>query len=272
MKWLIKLKLDTLLALQFFSILPINRWYDLGKYEFTEKIPRPANDEQSGKLNDSVAGFPLAGLIIAIPPAIIWYISNQFVSSFLAATIAICFGALITGALHEDGLADWFDSLGAGSNKLRSLEIMRDSTIGIYGATALFFSFTLRILALSSLSSFSGAMALLMAHSVARGSILIAIYKAEYVRPKGLGNLVSEGINTQDFQITMVISFAISLLLSAMNSNLVGLIAPIAGLLSAWIMLQWLVLRLDGYSGDGLGAMEQIAEITVLICLAGLWQ
>ncbi len=259
-----KLKADTYLALQFFSALPVPHWFQPANHH-SQDIDDPP------KLNEAVTGFPIAGLLIALPPALLWYFSSQFLPPVLAATTAIALGAFITGALHEDGLADCFDGLGGASTRERTLEIMRDSTIGTYGAAALFFSFAIRIAALASFSPWLGALAILMAHSVARGSMVIAIHSAQYARPSGLADSVRDGTDSNDYYTTVAISLATALVIALTSGHLSALGAAIIGLLAAWSMLQWLISRIGGYTGDGLGAMEQVAEITILIVLAAIW-
>ncbi|MCP4072913.1 MAG: adenosylcobinamide-GDP ribazoletransferase [Hyphomicrobiales bacterium] len=259
-----KLKADTYLAMQFFSALPVPHWFQPANHH-SQDIDDPP------KLNEAVTGFPVAGLLIALPPALLWYFASQFLPPALAATTAIALGAFITGALHEDGLADCFDGLGGASTRERTLEIMRDSTIGTYGAAALFFTFTLRIAALASFSPWLGALAILMAHSVARGSMVIAIHGAKYARPSGLADSVRSGTDNNDYYTTIAISLAIAFVIALVSGYLSALVAALLGFLAAWSLLQWLISRIGGYTGDGLGAMEQVAEVAILIALAVIW-
>ena len=258
MKAIEKLIHDTLLALRFFTRLPIPNWFS-------------KDQDQTPKLNEAIIAFPIAGLLIGIIPALVWYVTSQFLSPFLAASLAVFLGTLITGALHEDGLADCADGLGATHNKKRALEIMRDSTVGTYGAVALIFSFAFRISALASLSIVNGLIAILIAHAVARATMSIAIHSAKYIRPSGLGDAVSDGADKTDFFVTIGTGLLIAILLS-FGPGIFGAFAAVAlAMFAAWAFLQFLKSRLDGYTGDGLGAMEQIAEITILITLAAFW-
>ncbi|MCP4182641.1 MAG: adenosylcobinamide-GDP ribazoletransferase [Hyphomicrobiales bacterium] len=264
MKQLQKLKADTLLALQFFSVVHLPSWLQ-------PEINNLDKDDHPPKLNEAAVGFPIAGFLIGVPLALMWITASHFVSPVLAATLTIALGALITGCLHEDGLADCFDGLGGASNRERILDIMRDSAIGTYGAAALFFSFALRIGALASLSSWRGALALLFAHSVARGSMVLAIHFAQYARPAGLADTVRDGIGKDDFYKSMAVMFMFAVLLSIASDEFSGIVAVLSALIAAWVLLQWLISRIGGYTGDGLGAMEQVAEIAILITLAVLW-
>jgi len=258
LEWLKKLVPDTLTALRFFTRVPI-------------PYSSEGSDNQQPELNEAVAAFPIAGVMIALPVAIIWYLTSQMVSPLLAASLAIAFGALITGALHEDGLADCADGLGGATTKERALEIMRDSAIGTYGATALIFSFAIRIFALASLNPWLGVLALFMTHSTARASIVIAIHTAQYARSSGLGDSVREGTTKDQFNIMLAITLFISLIITLASGNIAGILAPALGMFAAWLLLKWLIVRLGGYTGDGLGAMEQVSEISILIALAALW-
>ena len=258
MKVIEKLIHDTLLALQFFTRLPIPNWFS-------------KDQDQTPKLNEAIIAFPIAGLLIGVIPAIVWYVASHFLSPFLAASLAVFMGTLITGALHEDGLADCADGLGATPDKERALEIMRDSTIGTYGTVALIFSFIFRISALASLSIVNGLIAILLAHTIARATMSIAIHSAKYIRPSGLGDAVSEGAEKSQFLITFATALLITILLS-FSAGIFGAFAAFAlAMFTAWAFLQFLKSRLGGYTGDGLGAMEQIGEITILITLAAFW-
>ncbi len=258
MNWFQKLHYDTALVMQFFSRLPIR----LPGYRSSNNLPQ---------LNETIAAFPVAGFIIALPSALLYYFSAQLWSTPLAATLAIALGVLITGALHEDGLADCADGLGGSPDKIRAMEIMRDSSIGTYGGTALFFSFTIRILALASLPPALGALALLMAHTIARSAMVIAISTSTYVRSAGLGDMVREGATTQNIKLCVLTTTIIVLTITLFSGTTIGIIAPIFGCAAAWSLLQWLKARLGGYTGDGLGAMEQVTEITTLLILSGVW-
>lgn len=254
MELLKNLGFDTLTALRFFSRLPIPDW-------------QPSSSHP--KLNQAVAAFPLCGLIIALPLAILWYVSNQFLSPTLSATLAVALGVFITGALHEDGLADCADGLGGGSTKERAMEIMRDSTIGTFGGSALIFSIAIRILALAMLSPIAGVSALLIAHSSARAAIAIALYTTDYARSSGMAQTVEDGVTPTQFQLTLTIASIVAFLCSGLIFN--ALLAPVLGMLAAWAFLHWFKSRIGGYTGDALGAMEQLAEITILITLAAMW-
>lgn len=219
------------------------------------------------RLDQCARWFPVAGLLIAIAPALVWAVASQWLPPMVAAGLAIMAAIALTGALHEDGLADTADGLGGGHPRERALEIMRDSTIGTYGAAALIFSIGLRWTALASFSLASGAAALVIAHAVARGSIAIALNRSGYARTKGAGELVSHGVPDAELWRT----FAIIALLALLLGGWAGLVAAAVGVAAAALVHMRAHKRLGGYTGDTLGAMEQVCEIAVLLVLAAMW-
>lgn len=242
-----------ILTLSFFSRLPLPQVLS----------NRISHDD---KLGHAAALFPIAGMIIAIIPALIWYLASLYLPPTLAAGLAIIAGLLITGGLHEDGLADCADGLGGTSQRDKALEIMRDSRIGTYGALALISTVGLRWLALASLSATNGVMAIFIAYSGSRAAITIAMQFSSYAREDGLG-AQAQDIAKNGFLIALAIAIIIAMLLGAHA----GLISLVLGLALAWGFLKYLEYRIGGYSGDGLGAMQQLCEITIFILLAGFW-
>lgn len=245
-----------LTALQFFQRLPLPS--ALSKYIGENK-----------NLADCAHWFPVAGVIVAVPPALVLYFAAGFLPQPVAAGLAIFTGIWLTGALHEDGLADCADGLGGGATRERALEIMRDSAVGTFGACALIASIGLRWLALALIAdvTVTGAAAGLFAtHAVSRGAITTALAFSNYARPKGTGSLVSVGISPQQWGVTI----AISLLLATLFAAWAGLIAAAAALVASALFLARFAARIGGYTGDALGGMQQIAEITCLLTLTGL--
>ncbi len=230
-----------------------------------EKIAAHIDTDET--LASSVIMFPIVGLMIAAGPALIWFSAIQFLPALVAAGLAIAFGLFITGALHEDGLADCADGLGGSRDRTKSLEIMRDSRIGAFGSLALMISVGLRWVALASLGPLAGVLALFICHSGARAAIAIALQFSTYARPRGLGNSVEEGLP----KFGLVITSAFAAVIAVLLGSIWGLIALAAGFASASLVLLWLQHRLGGYTGDGLGAMQQVAEISILILLVGFW-
>lgn len=237
---------------------------------FFSRIPLPASlgnrISHDAKLGEAAAFFSIAGLIISIPIALLWFIASSYLPASLAAGLALGCSLLITGGLHEDGLADCADGLGATPDRDRALEIMRDSRIGTYGSLALILSIALRWAALASLGPISGVLAIIICNVGARSAMTIAMQFSDYARPEGLGKQAST-IRQSDFILAILIALVVAILCGWFWA----VIALSLAYFTSWLFLKRLEKRLGGYTGDGLGAMEQIAEMTILITLAGAW-
>ncbi|MEM7745899.1 MAG: adenosylcobinamide-GDP ribazoletransferase, partial [Pseudomonadota bacterium] len=147
----------------------------------------------------------------------------------------------------------------------KAMEIMRDSRIGTYGAAAIVCSIGLRWAALASLQPLQGLTALVVAHAVSRALISPVLVSGHYARERGLASSVAGGVTP--FEAFVAIALAIAVAMTA--GPVAGMIALAAGVLAAGAMLSILLRRLGGYTGDGLGAIQQCAEIAVLCALAG---
>jgi adenosylcobinamide-GDP ribazoletransferase len=212
--------------------------------------------------------FPVAGALVGVLGAGAAFIASALgLPHPVAALVALAVTMLATGALHEDGLADSADGLGGGRTAERKLEIMKDSRIGTYGVLALLLSVGLRAACLSVLLDEGGwrfVGGLIAAHAVARAGLPMLMRTLRPARPGGLG--ASAGTPSPG---------------AARGAALLGLLAALAGLgvahgLAAALLaiggvavIAGLARRqIGGYTGDILGAAEQVAEIAVLLAAA----
>ncbi|MCB1464052.1 MAG: adenosylcobinamide-GDP ribazoletransferase [Nitratireductor sp.] len=222
-------------------------------------------DHDSG-LNRAIVYFPLAGLVIGIAVALVWLGVATLLPAMPAAGIAIAAGVILTGGLHEDGLADCADGLGS-EDREKILEIMRDSRSGSYGVAAIVLSLGLRWTALAAMPIAAGALALVIAHTLSRAAIALALRFSSYARREGTGSLVAAGISTEK----VVVTATVALVIAALLGGLPGTAALVAGFAAAALVLLIMERRIGGYTGDVLGAMQQVAEIAAIIVLAAFW-
>ncbi len=227
---------------------------------FLTRLPVPVADVPLAR---AARWFPVAGALVGGIAGAVLLAVSAVLPVPLAAGVAVAAGVLVTGALHEDGLADTADGLGGGRTRERALEIMRDSRIGSYGALALVFSVMLRWTALAGLAPGEGAVALVVAHAVSRGLMPAVPLLTRCARPHGLGNML-DGVRAADAGLALLLALAVSLLAGGD-----GLVAFAVALLASGAMLAWVARRLGGYTGDGIGAVQQVGEIAVLLTLAG---
>ena len=245
--------------------------------QFLTRLPVRLDRFEPGWLNDCVRHFPLVGALIGTVGAAVLAAAAQFWPAWIAAVLALAATVALTGGFHEDGLADTFDALGGVVPRDRALAIMKDSRIGSYGALAVGLSVLLRAALLAVLATrpvWGAAAALLACHAFARAAavgVMVSLPYGgdmEHAKAKPLALAVP----LRNFGIAMAWCAALALALAAGGIDPARLlIAVAAAAVAALLMRAWLKRRLGGYTGDGLGATEQLAEIAVLLAFTASW-
>ena len=181
-----------------------------------------------------------------------------------AAALALGASALLTGALHEDGLADVADGFGGGRDPAAKLEIMRDSRLGTYGALILMVSFVAKLSALAALPDGYVVQSLVAAHALARGVLPFMAISLTYARKDGL----AANAGRPEFATAMTaaaFAFLIAMLALPWRAALGAALVAIA----CAIGMAWLAQRqIGGQTGDVLGGAEQLGETAILLLLA----
>src|SRR6202011_437211 len=181
-----------------------------------------------------------------------------------AAALTLGASAALTGALHEDGLADVGDGFGGGRDRAAKLSIMRDSRLGTYGAIVLLVGFSARLSALASLPAAAIVPGLVVAHALGRATIPVLAASMPFARDDGLGK--SAGRPEAASAITaIIIAVLIAFLCLSAKEALLAVAVTVAGA-AAMAVLAW--RQIGGVTGDVFGAAEQIAETAVLVMLA----
>lgn len=220
-----------------------------------------------GGLARAMRAFPAVGGGIGLAAGLVFVAAHWLVPSGLAALLAVLTAILLTGALHEDGLADTADGLGARGGRESRLEVMRDSRIGAFGVLALIFSIGLKVTALAAApSGLAGLGALAAAGALSRALIPAAMQIMAPARTDGLG----AGAGVPDASVA---AFAAVLGIGLVFAGL-GLAAPmavLAALALAAAMIAVARRTLGGFTGDVLGAVQQMGEIGVLLAAAAVW-
>ena len=216
---------------------------------------------------------PIAGLIVAMAAASAFALAHILgLAPLICAALSLIAGILLTGALHEDGLADMADGFGGGHNVERKLAIMKDSAIGSYGVLAVISVFSLRLAALAELATpLPVALALVAAHMSSR-SLLPAFMKS---LPAARSNGLSAGAGQVP---TRVIFIALGLgflgLAGVGDAGGFPLFAPLClVLLAGWFVFLRRLARsqIGGHSGDVLGSLQQGAETLVLLVASAIF-
>lgn len=244
------------LALQFLTRLPVS-----SEAEYSEAAMR-----------QSPGWYPAVGVVVGGLSALVFALAALVLPQAMAALLAVGAGLLVTGALHEDGLADLCDGLGGGrGDRARALEIMRDSRIGAYGAIGLVMALALRVTALALLPLWVVPPALIAGAVLSRASMARALAGADYARAKGAASAVAGEMPDAVLQRALITG-ALAALLAWPFLGFLGGLLGLAGLAAAHLAIRRLYEpRLGGYTGDCLGAVQIASEIGFLVgLLAGL--
>lgn len=235
---------------------------------FLTRLPLPdIGIVAPGGLGRAMRFFPLVGAVIGLVAGLVFLALHALVPPLVAALLAVLAAVLLTGALHEDGLADMADGLGARGGRERRLEVMRDSRTGAYGVLALIFAIGLPVAALASApTALAGLGALVAAHALSRALIPAAMQIMPPARPDGLG----AGAGTPDATVAAMAG-VLGLLLCAAGLGMGAPVAILAGILGAACVVWLARSTLGGHTGDVLGAVQKVSEIAVLVAAAGVW-
>jgi adenosylcobinamide-GDP ribazoletransferase len=218
----------------------------------------------SGNLAQASRTFPLVGILIGGISAIVYGLAVDLgLSAILSAVLAVAAGLIVTGALHEDGLADLADGLGARGDRAARLAAMRDSHIGVFGTLALILAVLANVVALAGLL-WPGevADALIAAHAGGRALLPWVMHRFEPARPDGLGQGAGRPSRTTAW-IALGLGAAILLLLEGPVRAIAAAVAASLALVLAPLARR----QLGGVTGDVLGAIEAVARIAILLAL-----
>lgn len=238
--------------------------------QFLTRLPVPAGTTYSPQREAAaVRYYPLVGALIGGLCAGVFTLADIWFSGPLAVLLAVVAGLAITGAFHEDGLADTFDGIGAAANdRDRALEIMRDSRLGTYGTVALVMALGIKVASLSSLAPSTVGVALVAGHGLSRFSSVIVMQTGRYVHEAGVATEVSKRLGAVGVLVVLLTGAALVAGLVAYLSPLAAILA-LAGLTAGHVLMRlYFEPRLGGYTGDTLGAVQQASEIGLYVGLA----
>jgi len=245
-----------LLALSFFTRVPV-------------RLPEVIKPEM---LHKASRYFALVGLFIGAITALIFALFASFLPISLAILISMACSLLLTGAFHEDGWADVWDGFGGGWTVEQKLNIMKDSRLGTYGAAALFFILMLKYQSLVLLSSSEDnsiltlCYALILAHTLSRAVSTSLIFSMTYVSEDAQSKVkpLAQHLSINSLLVLVITSVVVLFtLLPAMHCLVM--------ILCLWGMRQllifWFNRQLGGFTGDCLGAAQQVLEVAIYIIL-----
>jgi len=235
-------------ALQFLTIIPIK----------TKKSIEESNIPQS------IIFFPLVGLLLGL----VLVSANTLcihlsLNRFLTDAILITSLIILTGGLHLDGLADTVDALSSNKNRAEMLKIMRDSTIGTMGALSLIVVILLKLSLLYSINPKFVNISLFLMCVLSRYSLVFPMFLFPYARQEGKARAFIDGSNLKKFILTGLIALACSILFL----DLKGIIPFILVMIFAFLIGKHISSKINGITGDTLGAINELTEVLVLFII-----
>ena len=241
------------IALQFFTRVPIPRWVGFEPWW----------------LHACARHFPLVGFVIgAVATAVLWA-GHALFTPAVAVLLSMAASVVLTGAFHEDGWADTCDALGGAAGRERALVIMKDSRIGSYGAVGLVLMLGLKAAATLALPLAWAVAAVLLAHTASRFAPVLLIHflryggDLEHAKAKPLAQQISVlGLSVAALWVLLLAVCLVAWRPAWWMAVCASVLSAAVGVL--WCA-RWFQQRLGGYTGDTLGASQQITEVLILL-------
>jgi len=255
--------------------------------QFLTRLPTPVlSGYQAQWLSSSARYFPVVGVLVGVVNVVVWWLAARVLPPAVSLGVMMAASLLVTGAFHEDGFADTCDGFGGGFTRERVLDIMKDSRIGAYGAIGIVMMLGLKWSTLNAMPAASLPVMVVSAHMVSRWCATALIWRLPYVRfeADAKGKPFAHGQGGADWLLSGVIGL-LALYVAAMciagvlGAPLLNYDAVAAGALSlracgaALLTAAVITLlagvyireRIGGYTGDCLGAVQQLSELGFLM-------
>lgn len=237
----------------------------LGALQFLTRVP--IRTRRAIAHDRVVPWFPIAGALIGVLIGGVAAGSAELVPPLVAGAGAVAVGLLVTGAFHEDGLADVADAFGGGWTVERRLEILKDSRHGTYGVAALTTSIVVRVAAAASIVAPAASFAAFVAaHCLGRAAAVVAMRLAPPATESGLG--VSAASALRPVPTFVGLAGGVAVVAASVGWWVVPFVVAAAIGTAATVGLA--VRKIGGLAGDVLGAVEQVVECLVLVVASGL--
>ncbi len=245
-----------LAALRFLTIIPLpRRW--------------PFRPEGVG---GSVTYFPVVGLLIGLLLVGENWVLELLLPAAVVKGLLVVSLVVISGALHLDGFIDTCDGLASGKTAEERWRIMHDSRVGAFGVVGVFLLLLVKYLLLNSLAGSSLGITLLLMPMVSRWAMVYTIFVFPYARPAGLGRVFKQEVSWQKFAIATAITLGVTMVgLAYLAGTPFFYLAGLVIILAVWLIVTgvatYLKKKFNGLTGDTYGAVNEVAEVGVLILI-----
>jgi len=238
---------------------------------FFTRIPVPSfSNFEEQELNHSAKYFPLVGIIVGMVGALVFVLAMRIFPTGIAVLLSMVATIYVTGAFHEDGMADSIDGIGGGWDRERILTIMQDSRLGTYGALALFLMVFAKFQVLNALPVHSLAYIFIAAHALSRLCAVYVMATLSYAKADGKAKPLATAVQLKDLVVATFFGLLPLVLLYWYLLADVTEVRDVVIFTASWLIsvgLIWFWWRnkikrwLGGYTGDCLGAMQQMTEL-----------
>ena len=252
---------------------------------FYTRIPCPATiDHNPDYLNKASRYFPLIGWIVGSVAFGMYCVFNYLVTPEIAILFSMVASVLVTGAFHEDGFADVCDGFGGGWTKEKILMIMKDSAIGAYGAIGLVLLLLLKFQVLTqiidvldtNLLIYNSQLTILLlfvsGHSISRLAAISIVFTHQYSREDASSKSkpIAQSYSWKEVVGAFFFGLLPLVILSCFQLQMLLVLMPV--LLTRFFLARYFQKWIDGYTGDCLGATQQVCEVVFYISVIALWK
>ena len=244
--------------------------YFFGAIRFFTRLPVPGWVGHSAEaLNHSARYFPAVGLLVGGLGALVYWLALHLWPQPIAVLLSMAATIYATGAFHEDGLSDTADGLGGGWDKQRILNIMKDSRVGSYGVIAMVLALLGKFTLLVALDATLVPLVLVAGHALSRFCAVLLMVTMDYARADDSSKARPVAVRPSLGALVIAGAFV------ALSLAALPLARAATGVFLALLASFWLATKfrhwLGGYTGDALGAVQQLAEIAFYLGLAACW-
>lgn len=246
---------------------------------FYTRIPCPSWVDHSPEyINKSVRYFPMIGWIIGLLSGFGFLAGNWVIGPLFASLLFIAISVWFTGAFHEDGFADVCDGFGGGWTKEQILTIMKDSRVGTYAVVGLVLLILIKVSLLIEFPEQSQGLMLLLllinGHTLSRMMAATVIFTHEYVREDESSKVrpVAKSYSRTNVLLVFILGMIPTIVLAFMTGQWWWYLMPFPLYVMKMLLARLFKKKLGGYTGDCLGATQQVVEVVYYLCVVVLWK